>query len=239
MSVSTVHPTDQAEDFEFEALQHARNYRNALVREFQPYLRSRILEVGAGVGHMTEVLLKVPSVSEVVAIEPERRYHDRLRQILPAASVRGGSARDVHEDRWNAIVCVNVLEHIEDDTGELAAFCGLLRKDQGHLCLFVPARQEIYAPIDRDFGHFRRYAKPALREKLQDAGFEIVRLNYFNLIGYFLWWLNFKLLKTRRFDRSKVIVFDRFIFPVVHAVESNLMYPPLGQSLLVVAKARR
>jgi hypothetical protein len=101
----------------------------------------------------------------------------------------------------------------------------------------VPARQELYAPIDHDFGHHRRYDRPGLTGKLQQAGFEIVRLNYYNWLGYFIWWLNFKLLKHRRFDRSKIIVFDRFLFPVVHLLESKLVRPPFGQSLLAVARA--
>ena len=99
----------------------------------------------------------------------------------------------------------------------------------------VPARPEIYAPIDRDFGHFRRYTRPELRRKLVAAGFEVRRLNYFNFVGYFAWWLNFCLLKKRQFEQAKVRFFDRMIFPAVHTLESSIIRPPVGQSLIAVA----
>jgi hypothetical protein len=143
----------------------------------------------------------------------------------------------VRQENWDAIVCVNVLEHIEDDAKELAIFFTLLRQQRGFLCLFVPARRELYAPIDRDFGHYRRYIRRDLAAKLAQAGFSIIRLSYFNSIGYLLWWLNFRVLKKRRFEPGKVAVFDRFVFPLVHTIESRLVRPPLGQSLLAVAKA--
>lgn len=85
---------------------------------------------------------------------------------------------------------------------------------KGHLCLFVPAHRELHAPIDDDFGHCRRYTKRELKRTLGNAGFAIVRLNYFNCVGYFAWWLNFCVLKKRRFDIGAVRLFDRAIFAV-------------------------
>jgi len=72
---------------------------------------------------------------------------------------------------------------------------------------------------------------------LQAAGFSIVRLNYFNCLGYFAWWFNFCVLKKRHFDVGSVIFFDRVVFPMVHMFERNVVRPPLGQSLLAVARA--
>jgi hypothetical protein len=130
-----------------------------------------------------------------------------------------------------------VLEHIRDDDVELARCCRFLAARRGHLCLFVPARAEIYAPLDRDCGHYRRYSRRGLRKELVAAGFSIVSLHYFNWMGYFAWWFNFCLLRRRRFDVRSVALFDRFIFPLVHTLESNLVRPPFGQSLLAIAQA--
>jgi hypothetical protein len=96
---------------------------------------------------------------------------------------------------------------------------------------------EIYADIDKDFGHFRRYAKSELKQKLERAGFRILRLRYYNIAGYFAWWLNFCVLKSRHFNVGSVRFFDRVIFPVVHGFESRICPPFIGQSLLVAAKA--
>lgn len=227
------------DDFEFTALAEAHNYRRALFAEFGPYLRGEVLEVGAGIGQMTEHLVKLPGVRRAVAIEPDPKFCARHRTQFPAHELVEGTISNLPTgSSWDAILSANVLEHIRDDEDELNRYAGLLRERHGALCLFVPARPEIYAPIDKDFGHFRRYTRPELRDKLARAGFQSVKLHYFNCAGYFAWWLNFCLLRKRRFEPQKVRFFDRVIFPIVHAMESKILRPPFGQSLLAVAKSR-
>jgi SAM-dependent methyltransferase len=225
-------------DFEFAALGEARNYRRALCDEFARELRGEVVEVGAGIGQMTEELAKMPSVRRSVAVEPDPAFCAQHRQRLPGYELIEGTVADLPAGScWDAVLSINVLEHIGEDAAELSRYRGLLRQRRGSLCLFVPARPEIYAPIDRDFGHFRRYTRRELRGKLAAAGFEAVRLNYFNSLGYFAWWLNFCVLKKRAFEPAKVRLYDRWFFPLVHAVEARILRPPFGQSLLAVARA--
>jgi SAM-dependent methyltransferase len=226
------------EDFEFEALAQARNYRQSLFAEFGPLLQGDVVEVGAGIGQMTEHLLRLPGVKRTVAVEPDSGFCARHRAQFPNHHLIEGTAASLPaEDGWDAVLSINVLEHIEDDRGELKRYAALLRERRGALCLLVPARPEIYAPIDKDFGHFRRYTRPELRQKLRDAGFAIERLHYFNCVGYLAWWFNFCLLEKRCFEKGKVWFYDRAIFPAVHALESKIIRPPFGQSLLAVARA--
>lgn len=227
------------EDFEFAALSVADNYRKALLREYSEYLRGNVLEVGAGIGQITDALLGISGIERFVSIEPDSGFHAQLVGKFPRHSIIQGTIEDLQGDRdWDAVVSINVLEHINHDERELKNYRDHLAKNAGVLCLFVPARMEIYAEIDRDFGHFRRYAKSELREKLERAGFQILRLRYYNLAGYFAWWLNFRLLKKRHFDAGSVRLFDQFIFPVVHGFESRFCPPIVGQSLLAIARAR-
>ncbi len=236
---SAVNGAAVTDDFEFAALREARNYRAALVREFSPVLHGRVIEVGSGVGQMTAEFARVPKISEIVAVEPDSRFHAGFVAANPQLRLIRGTAADIPERTgWDALVAVNVLEHIEHDASELAAWATLLRERRGRLGLFVPARPEIYAPIDRDFGHYRRYTKPDLRSKLEKAGFEIERLCYFNVAGYFAWWLNFRVRGQRKFEVAAVRAFDRFVFPVVHGLEVGVCRPPFGQSLLAIARAR-
>ena len=231
--------TAVTEDFEFAALNEAKNYRKALLREFSEHLRGRVLEVGAGIGQITGQLLQNPAITQVVSIEPDPKFCAQFRRAFPAHTIIEGTINDMKAgSSWNAILSINVLEHISEDERELAAYRQELAPAKGVLCLFVPARPEIYAPIDRDFGHFRRYTRPELRQKLERAGFEVLRLRYYNLIGYFAWWLTFCVLKKRGFDLQAVRLFDRLIFPPVHGFESNICPPPFGQSLMAVARAK-
>jgi SAM-dependent methyltransferase len=225
-------------DFEFAALRAAQNYRRALLKLFQPHLHGRVIEIGAGVGQFTELLGKLPQIRHLLAIEPDSRFCAEFRKALPGQTLLEGIITSMPEpEPWNGIVSINVLEHIRDDEDELGNYFKLLREQRGKLCLFVPARQEIYAPMDQDVGHHRRYSRPELRKKLERAGFKPLQLHYFNFTGYFLWWLNFCVLKQRKFNVGSVQLFDRFIFPCTFGLESRVCWPPIGQSLVAVARA--
>ncbi len=224
-------------DFEFAALRGAVNYRKSLVSEFAPMLRGAVIEVGCGIGQMTAHFRSLPTIDRLLSIEPEPSYCEAHRIALPGHELIQGTIEQAPASEWNAIVSINVLEHIEDDEEELARYCKLLTNDSGFLCLFVPARPELYAPIDRDFGHFRRYTRQSLQAKLTSAGFRVRRLNYFNSAGYFAWWFNFCILKKRTFEVEKVRFYDRAIFPLIHLAETKLMRPPFGQSLIAIAQA--
>ncbi|SRR6266498_2728198 len=226
-------------NFEFQALREARNYRAALLAEFSPHIHGRVLEVGAGIGQITALLRRLSAVEYLLAVEPDPAFCRTLRLALPDQPLIQGTAATVRAPApWHTIVSINVLEHLRDDAAELAVFAQLLRAQNGALCLLVPARPEIFAPIDEDFGHFRRYTKADLRRRLEAAGFRVLRLHYFNFAGYFGWWLNFRFLGQRTFKPTTVRLFDRLIFPWAHGLETRVCRPPIGQSLMAVASAR-
>jgi SAM-dependent methyltransferase len=229
---------DSPIEYEFSALREAENYQRALAEIFAPYLSGRVVEVGSGVGHMSAVLRNLPKVRSLLCVEPDPRFCEKLKMLFSVESVVNGTIKNVSGDEWDAVVNINVLEHIEDDLGELKKYRELLKKRRGYLCLFVPARMELYAPLDKDNGHVRRYAKKELREKLEQAGFEIERISYYNFIGYFAWWFSFCFLKQKTFNPRAVRFFDSYIFPPTHFLEEYFVRPPIGQSLLVVARAK-
>jgi SAM-dependent methyltransferase len=232
-------PASGVVPFEWDALREASHYRAALLAEFRPWLRGLTLEIGAGIGQFTEVLLSHLTPEMFIALEPDlgfcrqiQRKQSHIRIVCGTSACLGSACAP------QTIVSVNVLEHIADDTAELRLYNDCLRPHSGQLCLFVPARPELFSPLDQDFGHYRRYTRTDLRLKLEKAGFRLEKLHYFNSVGYLAWWLNFRLRRQRHFDAALVRFYDRFIFPVVHALESHGCRPPLGQSLLAVATAR-
>lgn len=236
MSASLPAPTAPTH-FEFGPLSWAERYRAAILREFAPVLHGRVVEEGAGVGHFTAQLARLPQIQELVAVEPNPQFGAQFRQRHPHLRLVEGTLESVPaQPPWDAVVSVNVLEHIADDQAQLARYRQLLVPQQGHLCLFVPARPELYAPLDRDFGHYRRYGRPELQHKLQQAGFSLVRLHYFNCVGYFIWAVNFRWLKRRHFNPTLVRLFDRLLFPAAYRLE-RLVRPPFGQSLIAIARA--
>lgn len=224
--------------FEFDALEAAGNYRAALLREFGPHLQGCVLEIGAGVGHLTRMLRALGPVRQVLAVEPDFRFCQAIQASFPDQPVLCGTAAAL-DAAGDAILSINVLEHIREDEEELKTYHRLLSARSGVLCLFTPARPEIYAPLDRQFGHYRRYTKPELEAKLRAAGFEILGLSYFNWLGYFAWWFGFRILKKTAFDKGAVKFYDRCLFPLVYWMETHVARPPFGQSLIATARAAR
>jgi SAM-dependent methyltransferase len=219
-------------EFEFEPLSEARNYRQAILSVFGPYARGETLEVGCGVGQFTQDLRQFSPGAKITGVEPDPSFHAPFRQNNPNVPLLTGLASEV-PGQWDCIVGVNVLEHIKEDEREIGVYHRLLREG-GHLCIFVPARQEIYAPVDAKFGHFRRYSLPQLRARLEAGGFKVVKLEYFNLIGYFSWWFVCKVLGSQKFSSGSVRLFDRWILPVSLTL-GRALGNPIGQSLIVVA----
>ncbi len=224
-------------EYEFTALEAAANYRSAVAHEFAPWLRGEVVELGAGVGQMTEAIMALARHGAYLAVEPDHRFSARLRERVPSARVHEGLLADlVGSVNAHTVVGVNVLEHIPDDRAELAVCAKLLRRRRGVLCLLVPAGPELFSPIDGDFGHCRRYTKRELFGKLRDADFEVIRLEYFNMLGYLAWLVNFTWCRSRRFEPAKVRLFDGVLFPLAQRVERLLPEVPFGQSLVAVAR---
>ncbi len=228
----------ETEDFEFAALSEAVNYRKAIIAEFSDILRGDVLEIGAGIGQITEAILSLSNVGNLVGIEPDKGFQVGFRERLPHIKLIDGTTADLEAGcSFDSAIMVNVLEHIEHDEAELKTIHGILKPRDGHICILVPARQEIFSKLDYHFGHYRRYDKPMLKSKLERAGFHIEKLHYFNFVGYFAWALKYKILRGMDFDVNQVRLFDSKIFPKANHIETRVCRPPFGQSLIAIARA--
>lgn len=115
-------------DFEFAALYEAKNYRQAIVKEFSPFLRGRILEVGAGIGQITEEILQTSNIESITCVEPDPRFQNAFRERLPNVPLVDGTTADLPPgESFNCAIMVNVLEHIREDTQELARLHSILK----------------------------------------------------------------------------------------------------------------
>lgn len=223
---------------ELDALAEARNYYAWLTERFAPFLGPRMVEVGAGIGTCTAFLLDARPDAVLTALEPAANNVPSLARRFAAEPrvtvVRGYLAEAVPQGAADAVVAVNVMEHVADDAGFLRAARRALAPG-GHLCLYVPAVPAIFGELDRAMEHHRRYTRRGVRALLEDAGFEVLRLEYTNLPGVAAWWLMGRVLRRRTLSASSARVYDRWVIPWVRALERRWT-PPLGQSLLTVAR---
>lgn len=131
-------------------------------------------------------------------------------------------------------MAINVLEHIENDHIVLKQLFRILAPKR-KLIVLVPAHLWLYSNFDRILGHYRRYTIKELRNKLNNAGFNIEKLEYTNTIAAILWWLNFCILKSKNISLLAAKMVDSII-PVIHLIE-RVINPPVGLNLFCVANA--
>lgn len=77
----------------------------------------------------------------------------------------------------NLITCMDVIEHVQDDRQLLKNIYSVLKTD-GLLVLSTPAHNFLYSSWDKALGHYRRYNKTDLVQKLKDSGFKIISASY-------------------------------------------------------------
>lgn len=223
---------------ELHALAEAENYYRWVIRQFAPFMGKRVIEVGAGIGTFARTLLNHVPVSELVLVEPSDNLlpllQRRFAQDTRVAIIHGYFQPVVTPAAADSIVLVNVLEHIAEDQAFLDdAHAALI--PGGTLLLLVPALPQIYGSLDQAFGHHRRYTKPSLASKLQDAGFGIIRLAYVNLLGIAGWFLTSRVLRRTTLKPRYVRWYDRWVIPWLSRLEGR-WEPPCGQSLIVIAR---
>ena len=204
----------------------------------RPWLGDRVLEIGSGIGNLSQFLVDRRTVVLTdTAAEYLERLHTRFGQLPNVEVMRlylPTPQGPVADRRFDTIVCLNVLEHVADDVGSLTAMHRLL-EPRGRLVLLVPALRALYGSLDRALGHVRRYTSGELRAKLEQTGFALRRLEYFNLAGIPGWWVSGKLLRRDIIPAGPLRLFDALV--PVFRLERFLPWR-VGQSLIAIGEAR-
>ncbi|MGZ5004751.1 MAG: class I SAM-dependent methyltransferase [Chthoniobacterales bacterium] len=205
------------------------------LEQFTPYLGRKIADVGCGLGNFTESLLDhnlylgIDLDAELLD-ELARNYgtHSNVKTMqadLTSASVPSR----LRELGIDTILCVNVIEHIENDQLAVSHLVEALPSG-GYLCLLVPALPFLYGSLDELDGHYRRYTKRTLQERLRSLPVDLIRCYYFNLLGVPGWFLKARILKESTHADSNYRVTNALI-PILKPVE-RLLPPPLGMSVI-------
>jgi len=229
-------PQDATGAETLERLVAARNYNRWLTDRLQRWVGRRVLEIGAGLGSMSEFIL---DRERVVLSDTDPYYLARLRERFAARpNVRIAELRlpgvdgGIAAERLDTVICLNVLEHVPNDLASLVAMRTLLQAG-GRLVLLVPSLPSIYGTLDEALGHVRRYTPAELRRKSQDAGFRLLHLEYFNLAGVPGWWLTGRVLRRRVIPTGSLGVFDALV--PLFRLERFLPWR-VGQSLIAIGE---
>jgi SAM-dependent methyltransferase len=234
-SIKTV--ADPIGETTLRIMSEAARYNRWIGQLIQPYLGTRILEVGAGIANMTQLLL--PG-KYVVASDPDPAYLAVLREAMrahPNVAVRSLKLPRVAPawatEKLDTAVLLNILEHVEEDVESLENL-GKILAPPARVVIFVPAIPRLYGSLDRALGHYRRYSSEELRDKIQQAGLVLEHLRYCNFVGMFGWWFYSRVARRKILPAFQVRIFDRLV-PILARFERR-WEPFRGQSLLAVAR---
>lgn len=222
---------------ELDVFRHAVNWKRYWADAISAYVGSEVLDVGAGIG-ATAVNLRQHACRKWVELEPDARLAGRIEQLresgeIPAHfEVRNGSTSELPPDElFDTVLYIDVLEHIEDDRGELERAMGHLVPG-GHVVVVSPAHNYLYTEFDRRIGHFRRYDRKGLLD-ITPAGSTVATCRYLDSVGMLASLANKLVLKSGSPNEAQIRLWDGAMVPASRALDKLLRYS-LGKSIVCV-----
>lgn len=207
-----------------------RKYVHILVKN---YMRENLLEVGAGIGSFTYNYKN--NFSKITLTELDKNNILILKKRFKKSKIKVyfKFTKEIKK-KFNTVLYMNVLEHIKNDKREIKTALSKLNKN-GYLIILVPAHNELFTKFDREIGHYRRY-KINFFKKLDIKKNKIVKLQYLDSLGYFLYFLNKIFFKEEVYPSSfKIFIWDKIFTPISFIVDKFLNFR-FGKNILCVIK---
>jgi 2-polyprenyl-3-methyl-5-hydroxy-6-metoxy-1,4-benzoquinol methylase len=215
-----------------------------MYKEISAELKGDVLEIGSGIGTYSEKIIQdKPRASHIMLTDIASSYIEALANKFSSknnnVSVskldlnRKEDYEKIGYKKFDSILALNVLEHIENDEFALQQLYEML-KDEGRVVILVPCHKFLYNVIDKNIGHFRRYTKKELEYKVSKTQFTIQQIFYFNMLGIVGWYFNGSLAKNPQINSTASRIFDSLV-PVSQYVE-RLIGRRLGLSIICYLK---
>ncbi len=217
-------------------LNRAPRFTQWMADVIRPYIGERVLEIGAGTGNLTLELIprKLYWASDI-----NPHYLSYLQNLIPDhpylhVGYTDGEKHDSYplEETFDTVICLNVIEHLENDSGALRNIWDVL-EENGRAIVLVPCGPKLYGTLDEVLGHHRRYTKAQIADLAARTGFQLESLLLFNRAGSPAWWLNARLLRRKTFGLWQIKALN-FLTPLFRALDRHLPFPPL--SLIAVLR---
>jgi glycosyltransferase involved in cell wall biosynthesis/SAM-dependent methyltransferase len=220
-------------------LARAQRFNGWMADVIRPFLGSRLLEIGSGTGNLTRRL--VPR-DVYVASDVNPLYVKTLQNLTsdrPYLAARFTDVTDLASypqlaGGFDSVVCLNVIEHIDDDVGALRNIRGALAGN-GRAIVLVPNGPWNFGSLDEVLGHKRRYTEATLHRAAEAAGFTVKQIVRFNRLSSLPWFLNGRILRKKSFGLLQIRIVD-WVTPISRVVDRFLPFPPL--SLIAVLERR-
>jgi SAM-dependent methyltransferase len=224
---------------ELDVFARATNWKKYWSSEICSYLTGDVLEVGAGIGANTEVLQNKRAASWT-CLEPDPALAHRMRSRfqtnadLAVCKIIVGTIETIDmNQQFDAILYIDVLEHIAGDHAELARASSILRPG-GRMIVLAPAHPWLFTPFDRAIGHVRRYDKATLAA-CTPSDCHLERLIYLDSVGLLASLGNRLFLHQAEPGLNQILFWDRFLVPFSRFVD-RITFHGIGKSILAIWK---
>jgi len=220
---------------ELEIFDKAVIWRKYIYFTVKKYIKNDLLEVGAGIGSFTENYKN--NLKNITLTELDKQNIKRLKKRFKVSKIKiKAELTSKLSGKFNSILYMNVLEHIKNDKKEINISLSKLNK-KGYLIILVPAHNELYTKFDKEIGHFRRY-KVNFFKKLKFKDAKIVKLQYLDCLGYFLYYLNKIFYKNEIYpSKTKIFIWDKFFTPFTFFFDRFLNYR-FGKNVLCIIEKK-
>jgi len=222
----------------FDRISKANRYRKWIGQVISPHIGRRVLEVGSGIGNMTELFLDkelvvASDIKEEYLQIIKDKYSSHLNLKVDLLNLEKVDLDKYKRYCFDTIICINVLEHVEDDVRALKDLTEILVLG-GRLIIFVPAVIFLYSAHDKGAGHYRRYTKKELIDKIKSTNLTIRRCFYFNFVGLLGWLFSSRILNRSMYSETHLDVFEAMV-PLVSRIEKKIRIP-FGLSLVAIGE---
>ena len=216
---------------ELEIFAHASHWKSYVQSRLSAYLAGDVLEVGAGIGGTTQAL-NDGTQRRWVCLEPDSAFAKKLGSLphLRNCEIIVGMLPDLGaQEKFDAILYIDVLEHIKEDAAELAQAAQHL-KANGVIIVLAPAFPWLYTPFDAAIGHFRRYTRKSLRA-VAPQGLQEEKCIYLDAFGILASAGNLLFLQASNASPGQMRFWDNYLVPISRFMDRALAYS-LGKSVL-------
>lgn len=218
-------------------LSHTHRFNRWIASTLKDWVGESVLEIGAGIGNLTLKFFPRQSytVSDIDQIHLDylkNRFGNLARMNVKKIDIENPDDFNTLEEEFDTVICLNVLEHVNQDLQALKNMYRALSPG-GRAIILVPQGHYLYGSLDRSLGHYRRYTRKELIDKCERARFLIEQVYSFNRIGFFPWFVNGRILKRRNFSKLQLKFFDSFVW-LWRLIDKLLPFP--GLSIIGIAK---
>ena len=218
-------------------LSRTHRFNRWMTDTVKPWVGETVLEIGAGIGNISQNLLycKSYTASDIDALHLEyleNRFGNYRWVDVRKIDLADSADFDLLEATFDTVVCLNVLEHVEQDGRALENIYRGLRPG-GIAILLAPQGRWLYGSMDRVLDHCRRYTRQELKGKCEQAGFAVAHLFSFNRVGLLPWFINGRILRRRVFGKLQLKLYDSLVW-LWRILDKVLPIP--GLSLIVIAR---